>query len=408
MQSAFYKHELGEFFRCDVAEVAAASEVQQALACFALGQDFSEIRSWLSKIPSWYETLRTATARKIIDSASDCLEKYHHQLEAVVADFGRMSPSDRSQTVGQAQVLSDACKTLATTLGLKETSLVRIANKARALFSESSTKNEQQTLSDELQSVLAACEVQDGRDVAEAVSSFVKFMSADRTPVPSKELAGLAEKTVLAVVVHIAQATAEKADTESIRNSRALLAAVQKLHTGLGTSLEAGLRQSCLEIVSPHVGLKEYLCAAESVEKFVEKHKEAAVTEAIHLASLIQRCCAISEATSQAQESAAVAESLTMLANTCESIKEGGQKFQAHLAEAIHNTMLDKVKEHLSTHTKVVGDRGKGQPLWSLRLTRESTWQQIQKEAEITLMREDYMVKVKKLQSQLSEDVCSQ
>ena len=73
--------------------------------------------------------------------------------------------------------------------------------------------------------------------------------------------------------------------------------------------------------------------------------------------------------------------------------------------QAIVNNALAKVKVHLCSSSKIVGDRSKGLPLWSLRLTKDSPWPDVKKEAERTLLRKDYIEKVKELQKDLKEDL---
>ena len=138
----------------------------------------------------------------------------------------------------------------------------------------------------------------------------------------------------------------------------------------------------------------------------MKKHAEGptdATAEAIHLGSLLQRCASIKDVVENAKHDVA-GRCLTELLETCGAVDTEGRQFHTSVAKAGHTAAMTKVEEHLVTSKKVVGDRARGLPLWALRISKDASWAQVQQEATLTLLKEDYIEKVKKLQTDLHQD----
>ena len=409
-QNSFYKTQLGEFLRCDVAECAEQDKLREALACWESEQaSFDDMEQWLPLIPGWCETLRASTVKKVVQSVASALQNLVASFQEILTEkFERQTEDERKVFIELLRRSSEAITNLAKNLQGKEASLVSLSHKARDLFTSASTAHQQHTHSEALQHMI---DYQDWNghadaDTFEIEKAFVTVVSAENTCPLTPQLTELCQQGVLIVAGKVLSCTGADISADDLQHSRSLLTAGQKLHRRLGTAAHSELRQACLEVASAHLQLKDFLVKAGKPDAFMAHHGENVLPQSIHLNSLLQRCSDIRESSSTAPKTEEGKEAIQKLCEMSGELVTQATTFRQHLADSVHAQTMKQVQANLQAAKALVGDRGNsnGQPLWSLRLTRESSWPEVQKESAKSLQREGYGEKVKALQTKLVAD----
>ena len=403
----FYKGQLAEYLRCDVAESSEHEKVEKAFAALKQARiSFDEIEQWVHLLPGWCETLRTSTVKKLLQHTSTAFERLVAEYEESVESFQEKASEAREEFLKLLQRSSDAMMVLAKNLHAKEPSLVALANKARQLSTAASTAHHQRTYTEALEELIFYQDMYEGGEARKAELKVIRVVTAAASCPLTEALTQLCEKGVIAVAVKVLWCTQDQMSGEVFEHFHSLLTAGQKLHRILGTSADVQLRQACLEVASVHLQLKEFILKAQNPEAFVKKHGDNGVEESLHLSSLLQRCQDVVATVPAQLQTEEAKSSLSQLSDTASHIVQEGQEFRKLLADAVHARTLKQAQTNLASGKALVGDRhnSNAQPLWSLKLSRESSWAQVREEASKTLLREGYGEKVKSLIANLLVD----
>ena len=409
-QNAYFKSQLAEFLRCDVGVCSEQAKVQEALECWGSeSAPFKDIEATLRLIPGWCETLRSASVKKVVQTATLALERLVGSHKDILAeDFAKQPEDERVKFIKELQQSSEAITVLAKNLHGKQASLVSLSHQARKLFTSASTAHQQHMHTEAIKFLM---DYSDWHGYADAdalavENSFITVVSAEATCPLTHELTELCQNGVLVVAEKVLHSTQARLSLDNLEHSRRLLTAGQKLHRRLGTAKEAELRQACLEVASVHLQLKEFLLQAGKPDAFMAKHGDKVLPESIHLNSMMQRCSDACASSSKAPKAAKGKEAVEKLCAMSAEVIADATTFCQDLANAVHDHTMKQAQVNLNASKTLIGDRANSnaQPLWSLKLTRESSWAEVQKESTKTLQREGYGEKVKALQSKLVAD----
>ena len=367
-------------------------------------QSTSPLRSLsrvLGLLPGWCEALRASTVKKLLQSTRSALENIVSSYKKQVESLEDLDEGERQKFLHVLQRSSDAMMLLAKSLHAKEPALVALSNQARELATSASTAHRQQTYSEALEAFILHGDAygKEGSPARGAEKRVIEVVAAAQSCALTKNLTELCEKGVICVAVKVLKSTQDEIDLKDFEHFHSLLTTGQRLHRLLGTAADAPLRQCCMEMASVHLQLKEFLIKAERTEAFMKKHGDKVLQESLHLSSLLQRCEEVVAKSTEESQTVDAQESLGMLSKFTFDVVDEGLTFRKVLAEAVHAETTKIAQGNLATYTTLVGDRrnAQAQPLWSVKLTRESTWQEVQAEAKKSLQREGYGEKVKAL-----------